>query len=174
MEIAYPEVPVEVRRTMAVDTFSSTIGNGYLQRHLLAVETPSLEAAVRAGNEYLQIQPGNRTGERQRVTTFNDEREEQEEEIQRTEQVSTPVTDPIVKMTEALVALSNKIDKLGPREPEPLQGRNMEMAKQGTRLGLERYRHSEGTCQVQAQKSVANSEGKYACATRCYQPPCPL
>ena len=128
VEVAYPEVPADTRRTMAVDTFSTTIGNGYLQRHLLAVDTPTLEAAVRAGNEYLQIQPGHRTGERQRVTTFDDEREEQEEEVQRTEQVSAPVADPMAKMTEALNLLVEKIAQLKPTEPESPHGRHNDMA----------------------------------------------
>ena len=35
--IAYAGFPEEMRRTLCLDTFSSTIGNGYLQRHLLAV-----------------------------------------------------------------------------------------------------------------------------------------
>ena len=45
-----------MRRTLSLDTFSSTIGNGYRQRHLLAVPADTLEDAVHAGNEYLQIQ----------------------------------------------------------------------------------------------------------------------
>ena len=39
------------------ETFASTLNNPALQRHLLAVDTPTLEAAVRAGGEYLQIPP---------------------------------------------------------------------------------------------------------------------
>lgn len=37
------------------DIHYSTLGNAYLQRHLLAVQTHSLEHAVRVGNKYLQI-----------------------------------------------------------------------------------------------------------------------
>ena len=32
------------------------LGNTALQKHFLAVDTPNMESAVRAGNEYLQIQ----------------------------------------------------------------------------------------------------------------------
>ena len=42
---------------MTVETIASTLNNPPLQRHLLAVATPTLEAAVRAGGEYLQIWP---------------------------------------------------------------------------------------------------------------------
>ena len=81
VEIAYAEVPGAIRTTMAVDTFASTIGNGYLQRHLLAVPTPTLEAAVRAGNEYLQIQTGRPITPRHHTQMVDDGGEDDEETI---------------------------------------------------------------------------------------------
>lgn len=54
--IAYADLPEQYRANMALDTFSTTVGNTYLQRHLLAVAPDTLEAAVRAGNEFLQVQ----------------------------------------------------------------------------------------------------------------------
>ena len=42
---------------MKLDVLHTTLGYAYLQRDLLAVQAPSLEAAIRAGNEYLQIKP---------------------------------------------------------------------------------------------------------------------
>ena len=55
--IAYPDLPDYTRQEMAVDTFCGSLENAYLQRHLLAIPTPTLEAAVRAGNEFLQVRP---------------------------------------------------------------------------------------------------------------------
>ena len=55
--IAYEDLPPRHREQMALDTFHSSLGNAYLQRHLLAIPTPNLEMAVRAGNDYLQIKP---------------------------------------------------------------------------------------------------------------------
>ena len=55
INIAYDDLPHATRVELAVDLFSTTLGNAYLQRHLLAVPTPTLEAAVRAGNEFLQV-----------------------------------------------------------------------------------------------------------------------
>ena len=55
--VAYPDLSDYTRQEMAVDTFLGSLGNAYLQRHLLAIPTPTLEAAVRAGNEFLQVQP---------------------------------------------------------------------------------------------------------------------
>lgn len=40
---------------MVLQTFCSTLGNAYLQRHLLAVATTTVEAAVSAENESLQV-----------------------------------------------------------------------------------------------------------------------
>jgi hypothetical protein len=55
VNVAYADLPQCNQADMVVDTFCSTIGNAYLQRHLLAVATPTLEDAVRAGNEFLHI-----------------------------------------------------------------------------------------------------------------------
>lgn len=54
--VAYPDLPPVHRNIMMRDTFTNTLGHAGLQRHLLAVPTPTLADAVRAGNEYLQIQ----------------------------------------------------------------------------------------------------------------------
>ena len=51
--VAYHGMEQEQRREMTVETFASTLNNPPLQRHLLAVATPTLEAAVRAGGEYI-------------------------------------------------------------------------------------------------------------------------
>ena len=59
VQLAYAGLPEPQRLEMAVELFCSTIGHTALQRHLLAVPTPDLESAVRAGNDYLQIQPAN-------------------------------------------------------------------------------------------------------------------
>ena len=55
MNLAYEELPAYHRARMMLDTFSSTLGNAYLQQHLLAINADTLEAAVRAGSEFLQI-----------------------------------------------------------------------------------------------------------------------
>jgi hypothetical protein len=55
VNVAYADLPRCNQTDMVIDLFCSTIGNAYLQRHLLAVPTPTLEDAVRAGNDFLQI-----------------------------------------------------------------------------------------------------------------------
>ena len=62
VNVAYMDLPAANREQMVLDTFHSTIGDAYLQRHLLAINTPDLATAVRAGNEYLQIRPTRYSG----------------------------------------------------------------------------------------------------------------
>ena len=54
-QIAYADLPLRQRDELVLEAFCSTLGNLPLQRHLLAVQAQTLEQAVRAGNEYLQI-----------------------------------------------------------------------------------------------------------------------
>ena len=61
---------------MKLETFCSTLGYMPLQRHLLAVPTHTLEDAVRAGNEFLQIKPGGEKGGNISVRQVEGEREE--------------------------------------------------------------------------------------------------
>ena len=63
-----------------MDSFASTIGNGYLQRHLLAVPSETLEEAVRAGNEYLQIHTARPFSYRHSANVVDHGEEEETEE----------------------------------------------------------------------------------------------
>ena len=88
IKVAYQELPEEMRNTMAVDAFVSTVGNGYLQRHLLAVEPRTLEEAVKASNEYLQVSTGSRVplgSQGAHQLTTEDYEEDFIEEIESTE-----------------------------------------------------------------------------------------
>ena len=116
VEVAYADIPVDLRRSMAVDLFSSTIGNGYLQRHLLAVHTPTLDEAVKAGNEYLQVPVGYRHPSQKVHMLENGRKEEEEEEEEETMPKPTRQStrlDPMVEMVKALTALTNKVEALG-------------------------------------------------------------
>ena len=63
---------------MRLETFFSTILYLPLQRHLLTVPTHTLEDAVTAGNEFLQIKPANEKGT---TSVRQIENEEVEEEV---------------------------------------------------------------------------------------------
>ena len=53
--IAYPEMAPGAQMDFAVDRFKRALGNRSLQQHLLAVPTDTMEATVRAAEEYLHI-----------------------------------------------------------------------------------------------------------------------
>ena len=51
----YVELEPPQRRTLAVEAFINSLGNPALQRHLLAINPPSLAAGVKACNEFLSV-----------------------------------------------------------------------------------------------------------------------
>ena len=55
VQIAYPDMEEALRLEMSLDSFCNSLGLPALQRHLLAMRPESLQAAVLAGNEYLQV-----------------------------------------------------------------------------------------------------------------------
>ena len=89
-----------------LDAFWSTLGHMSLQRHLLAVQTTTLEEAVQAGNEFLQIRP---SGERRASTTVRQIYGDEEEAVLNlTEKMLTTLAQAmqqLVKRVEQLQAL---------------------------------------------------------------------
>ena len=129
VEVAYADIPVDLRRSMAVDLFSSTIGNGYLQRHLLAVHTPTLDEAVKAGNEYLQVPVGYRQPSQKVHMLENGRKEEEADEEEEEETVLNTIQqvtefDPMVEIMKVITTLTDKVETISQarryaRIPEP-------------------------------------------------------
>ena len=81
--IAYADLPEHHRDSMALDAFSLTLGNLYLQRHLLAVKAETLADAVKAGNEFLQVQASQPTlNQRSTVMSIDEEGQMSSEVVQ--------------------------------------------------------------------------------------------
>lgn len=97
--IAYRDIPDQQQAMMAVESFCGTLGNAALQRHLLAVNTQTLEEAVRAGNEFLAIKPYSAA-----VRTIDEE----DKEIVATVKEAGPWE----AMLKLIQELTKKIDKL--------------------------------------------------------------
>ena len=106
VNIAYADLPQEHRPSMRVEIFGNTLGYLPLQRHLLAVHTPTLEDAVRAGNEFLQIRPANEKGS---TSVRQVEDEEEEEDLNPTEKV----------LTTLLKAMQQLMEKMGQFQQPP-------------------------------------------------------
>ena len=62
---AYSVIQARLRMELAVDNFSCSLNNPDLQKHLLAVRPRTLEEAVSAGNEFLQIKASDDSSIRQ-------------------------------------------------------------------------------------------------------------
>ena len=105
--VAYQGMDGEQRREMAIETFASTLNNPSLQRHLLAVTTPTLEAAVRAGSEYLQIRPSQNSAPAVRLV---------EEEMVETDRVSPVTSETLMgNMVGVLQGLMSQLERLTTR-----------------------------------------------------------
>ena len=91
-------------------------------RHLLAVPTPTLEDAVRAGNEYLQIQTGRSFVSSHMVAMIDDGGKEEEHSVGPMQGSIDPERsiDPMSLMAETLQKLVEKVDRIG-QAPMPAQ-----------------------------------------------------
>ena len=104
VNIAYADLPQEYRASMRVETLGNTLGYLPLQRHLLAVPTPTLKDAVRAGNEFLQIRPANEKGS---TSIRQIEDEEEEEDLNPTEKVLTTLMKVMQQLMEKVGQLQH-------------------------------------------------------------------
>ena len=104
VELAFADLPLQNRQEMTLETFSNTLGNSYLQRHLLAIRPGTIEEAVRAGNEFLQIRTPSAIGVRAVL-----EEDEEEESAVKTQQTKA---DPMEAILAALTQLTKEVEQL--------------------------------------------------------------
>jgi len=114
VRLAYGDVPENSLIGIVIETFCSTLGNAYLQRHLLAVPTPTLEAAVRAGNEYLQIQPSSRKGPHPPVNQV----EEEEDNTVNAVNSAHSAANPESLLTSLMQSMKQLADQMGQMQTE--------------------------------------------------------
>ena len=115
--LAYTDLPAVHRASMTLETFAHTLGNAYLQRHLLAVQANTLEEAVRAGNEFLRIRhtPSDRGG--YSGTTVRMVQDEEEDLTARV--TEDPLQTILKKLTDVVETLKTGTRRTpGPRDSE--------------------------------------------------------
>ena len=129
--IAYGELPARNREDMVLEMFSNTLGHTYLQSHLLAVGPRTLEAAITAGNEFLQLrQQATRTppGTALRVVEEPEGETEatQAEPIRKVDSgVLATLTQTIQLIMERLEQMDQAAEKTGrPKQSKPTQQNN--------------------------------------------------
>ena len=102
VNLAYGDLLPDHRARKRQETFCSTLGYLPLQRHLLAVPTHTLEDAVRVGNKFLQIRPGNKWGSTN-VRQIEDEDGEE---------VMNPTEKALITLTKTMQQLVEKVGQL--------------------------------------------------------------
>ena len=112
VNIAYGDLPPEYGARLRLEIFCSTLGYLPLQRQLLAVPTYTLENAVRAGKEFLQIRPGNERGS---TNVCRIEDEDEEEVMNPTENGLTTLTKSMRQLVEKVRQLQNQPMRAAPR-----------------------------------------------------------
>ena len=124
---------------MAVETFASTLNHPALQRYLLAVATPTLEAAVRAGAEYLQIRPS-QSGPGVRAI------DEENSEAYRV----SPITSETL-MTTMMGVMQRHLSQLEKMAAKTEQGRTKKGQEKATKKcwGCQKERHLRRDCPTQ-------------------------
>ena len=145
VNIAYADLPQEHRASMRVEIFGNTLGYLPLQRHLLAVHTPTLEDAVRAGNEFLQIRPANEKGS---TSVRQVEDEEEEEDSNPTGKV----------LTTLLKAMQQLMEKMGQFQQLPTRSSQKgDPNKERLCWGCGKSGHLKRNCPLQKAAQVTET-----------------
>lgn len=114
--VAYADLPQGYLDRMVLDTFCGTVGNSYLQRHFLAIEMETVEDAVRAGNEYLQIRSGtDRTRAKPQVRQV----EEAEPEVKAVSTTETMLAAMLQAMQQMATQMTAQMERIQASQPAP-------------------------------------------------------
>lgn len=112
--VAYGGLPEDARQELKLESFLASINHVGLQRHLMAIDGDTIEAAVRAGNEYLQAAtttgPGRSSLQQnlRRCETEDDTMESTTTEVKAISTVET-IMDTLQKLQRRLEAIENKM-----------------------------------------------------------------
>ena len=107
-QIAFRELPEEVRTNMKLDAFCSSLGNSALQRHLLATQPETMAEAVQRGNEYLQVSAERPAAGSAKIRT-----------MEGAKATTAPEQDPMEKLIRDVQTLALKLEQLEQRTAQP-------------------------------------------------------
>ena len=109
-QVAYPDLDPGTRQEMTLEHFIHSLNYVGLQQHLLAIRPDTLEEAVSAGNEYLQVKQPGQAGIRQ--VEVSEEIEGQGEAEGRVETVALPPSDPMTVLMAAVAQLAQSMEAI--------------------------------------------------------------
>ena len=148
VDLAYADLPDRHKEDMALEVFANTLGNAYLQRHLLAVDPNDLATAVRTGNEFLQIRSTSGTP-RATVHSLDDEELDRVQPVGETE--ISRLSGMIGKLVDQMASLQGKLtdQQHNLERPQP-SGRQTQQSPPWVSRpgcwGCGRIGHSRETC----------------------------
>lgn len=102
VSLAYADLPLRHQQEMALEKFQNSLGNAYLQRHLLAMHPQTLEDAVRASSEFLQISS----------PSSNVHQVQSPEEAEVSPPQVAPVQDPLAALSKHVQDLATQVAQL--------------------------------------------------------------
>ena len=128
VQVAYAELPPEMRDEMVRETFCGSLNSTPLQQHLLAARPTNMEEAVRYGNECLQVR-GDRNQVNSKVNAVDGTD---------SEQVTAAAPEPLELLMKAIEGLSTNLERL-----ENQAGKRVSKAKC---WGCGKEGHTRKTC----------------------------
>ena len=105
----YEDTPDIQRGQLVLETFINTLGNPYLQRHLMGMQLLTVDAAVVAANDYLSV----------KVHPVGGVRQVEEGETEGVQQLTTQGTDTLLQLTKTVAELSKQVESLKRSETGP-------------------------------------------------------
>ena len=154
VKVAYADLPGRHQSGLVLDTFCSTLGHSYLQRHLLAVQPQTIEEAVRAGNEFLQVPTAS---SRSSVRTVEDCEPQPGKEGNPEGQVAR-VNTGMEAVLEALAKLTSEIKQLKQPATKSMTDQNQGSRPKHNRcFSCNEEGHFRRNCPTLTKKSVGES-----------------
>ena len=147
VRVAYQELPEHIRANMLLDTFCSSLNHAGLQRHLLAVQPLTLEAAVQSGNEYLQVQTDGRTNSGPAIRVMGEE----------DDSVAAVEPNTLTLLMQAIEKLTAKVDQLELAKQRPKKSSATEAKCWG--CGQVGHIRSKCTTQPWPRQAPSNTSG---------------
>lgn len=121
VNLAHPNLPFQYVKDLVLETFMSSLGYTSLQRHLMAMRIETLEVAIQAGNEFLEISvPAHKSdGIRQVGDGVVEDKPDQ-----KTASVENPTMTLMGGMMSLLNKLIEKVDNMDKKKTMPINKDN--------------------------------------------------
>lgn len=151
VNLAHPNLPRLYIQDLVLETFTSSLGYSSLQKHLLAMRIETLDAAVQAGNAFLEL---SNTFHKSNDVRQMDENVREDIPIPSTAVVENPINNVLGGMMDILNKLVSKIDNMGKRTTQTTTGPNVRQPPTCWSCG--EIGHVRSKCKTSSQPITSN------------------